>query len=174
MTRAALAALGLSLALAPAAVAQAAARPPTAVDSLAKVRVTQDFLKPRTFVGLMQQADTADLVVLRGDERLTVPMVYVRHVELAVARRSSGAGALRGAIYGFLGGATATGLFVLISKAGGSDCTDCIFNPGTGFVVLGLPLTGATTLTGAAVGAMRPGDYWLRVPLPLELRDVGS
>ena len=171
MTRAALAALALSLALAPPAAAQASLRGPTAVDSLAKVRVTQDFLKPRTLVGLLQQDDTTDLVVLRGDERLTIPVVYVRHVELAAARRSSGAGALRGAIYGFLGGATATGLFVLISKAGGSDCADCIFNPGTGVVVLGLPLTGFTTATGAAVGAMRPGDYWSRIPLPLELRD---
>ncbi|HEX8244557.1 MAG TPA: hypothetical protein VF541_13720 [Longimicrobium sp.] len=170
MTKAALAALALSLALAPRAAAQAPLRGPTAVDSLAKVRVTQDFLKPRTVVGLLQQADTADLVVLRNDERLTIPLVYVRHVELAAARRSPGAGALRGAIYGFLGGATATGLFVLISRAGGSDCADCIFNPGTGFVVLGLPLTGASTLTGAAVGAMRPGDYWARIPLPLELR----
>ena len=53
MTRAALAALALSLALAPPAAAQASLRGPTAVDSLAKVRVTQDFLKPRTLVGLL-------------------------------------------------------------------------------------------------------------------------
>ncbi|HEX8907469.1 MAG TPA: hypothetical protein VF771_21630 [Longimicrobiaceae bacterium] len=174
MRRAPLAALALSLALAPAAAAQAAPRGPTALDAQAKVRLTQNFLEPRTFVGLLQQADTADVVVLKGDERLTIPVVYIRHVELATARRSSGAGALRGAIYGFLGGATATGLFVLASKASGSDCTDCIFNPSTGAVVLGLPLTGFSTLTGAAVGAMRPGDYWSRIPLPLEVRDTGS
>ncbi|HEX6750575.1 MAG TPA: hypothetical protein VF092_25015 [Longimicrobium sp.] len=173
MTRTARAVLALSLALAAPAAAQAPARTPTVVDSLSKVRVTQDFLEPRTLVGILQHADTADLEVLRGDQRLTIPVVYVRHVELASGRRSSGAGALRGAIFGFLGGATATGLFVLASKAGGSDCADCIWNPGTGVVVLGLPLTGVTTLTGAAVGAMRPGDYWSRVPLPLEVRDQG-
>ena len=59
---------------------------------------------------------------------------------------------------------------MLISKAGGSDCTDCIFNPSTGAVVLGLPLTGFSTLTGAALGATRPGDLWTRVPLPIEVR----
>lgn len=170
MKRAALAAMALVLVLASRAAAQAPARPQTALDSLSKVRVTQDFLKPRTLVGLLQQADTADLVVQRGDARLTIPLVYVRHVELAAARRSAGAGALRGAIYGFLGGATATGLFVLISRAGGSDCADCIFNPSTGAVVLGLPLTGFSTLTGAALGATRPGDLWTRVPLPIEVR----
>jgi hypothetical protein len=170
MKRAAVAALALGLVVHGAAAAQEPARAPTQVDSLAKVRVTQNFLRPGTLVGELAGADTADLVVQRGDERLIVPIAYVRHVELATARRSSGAGALRGAIVGFLGGATATGLFVLASKAGGSDCADCIWNPGTGLVVLGLPLTGASTLTGAAVGAARPGDYWMRIALPVRLR----
>ncbi len=171
MTRAAVATLALCLSLAPRAAAQDAPRPATTeVDSLAKVRVTQNFLKPMTLVGELAAADTADLVVQRGTERLIIPIAYVRHVELATGRRSSGQGALRGAIYGFLGGATATGLFVLASKAGGSDCADCIWNPSTGVFVLGLPLTGASMLTGAAVGATRPGDYWLRVSLPLRLR----
>jgi hypothetical protein len=166
----AVAVLALTLSIASHAAAQAPARPATALDSLSKVRVTQDFLKPRTLVGLLQQADTADLVVQRGDARFTIPFVYVRHVELAAARRSTGAGALRGAIYGFLGGATATGLFVLASRAGGSDCADCIFNPSTGVMVLGLPLTGVSTITGAAVGATRPGDYWVRVSMPISIR----
>ncbi|SOD03254.1 hypothetical protein SAMN05216486_1095 [bacterium JGI 053] len=170
MTRAAFATLALCLSLAPRAMAQEAPRP-TEVDSLAKVRVTQNFLNPVTLVGELTAADTADLVVLRGNERLIIPVAYIRHVELATGRRSSGQGALRGAIYGLLGGATATGLFVLASKAGGSDCADCIWNPSTGVVILGLPLTGASMLTGAAVGATRPGDYWLRVSLPLRLRD---
>jgi len=170
MMRAAVATLALCLSLAPRAAAQDAPRPPTEVDSLAKVRVTQNFLKPMTVVGELAAADTADLVVQRGAERLIIPVAYVRQVELATGRRSSGQGALRGAIYGFLGGATATGLFVLASKAGGSDCADCIWNPSTGVFVLGLPLTGASMLTGAAVGATRPGDYWLRVSLPLRLR----
>jgi hypothetical protein len=169
MTRAAVAALALCLLPAHRAAAQESPRP-TEVDSLAKVRVTQNFLKPMTVVGELAGADTADLVVQRGPERLIIPVAYVRHVELATARRSSGQGALRGAIYGLLGGATATGLFVLASKAGGSDCADCIWNPSTGVFVLGLPLTGASMLTGAAVGATRPGDYWLRVSLPLQLR----
>ncbi len=39
-------------------------------------------------------------------------------------------------------------------------------------MVLGLPLTGASTLTGAAVGAARPGDYWVRVPLPISIRSA--
>ena len=170
MMRAAVATLALCLSLAPRAAAQDPPRPPTEVDSLAKVRVTQNFLKPMTVVGELAAADTADLVVQRGAERLIIPVAYVRQVELATGRRSSGQGALRGAIYGFLGGATATGLFVLASKAGGSDCADCIWNPSTGVFVLGLPLTGASMLTGAAVGATRPGDYWLRVSLPLRLR----
>jgi len=169
MTRAA-ATLALCLSLVSRAAAQDPPRTPTEVDSLAKVRVTQNFLKPMTVVGELAAADTADLVVQRGAERLIIPVAYVRHVELATGRRSSGQGALRGAIYGFLGGATATGLFVLASKAGGSDCADCIWNPSTGVFVLGLPLTGASMLTGAAVGATRPGDYWLRVSLPLQLR----
>ncbi|HET7229804.1 MAG TPA: hypothetical protein VFJ16_07375 [Longimicrobium sp.] len=142
----------------------------TQLDSLARVRVVQHFLEPRTLVGELESADTADITVLRGTERLTVPLVYVRHVDLATRRRSSGAGALRGAVWGFLGGATATGLFVLASKAGGSDCADCIFNPSTGVMVLGLPLTGVSTLTGAAVGAARPGDYWVRVSMPFSIR----
>jgi hypothetical protein len=170
MTRAAVAALALCLSLAHRAAAQDPPRTPTEVDSLAKVRVTQNFLKPMTLVGELAAADSADLVVQRGAERLIIPVAYVRQVELATGRRSSGQGALRGAIYGFLGGATATGLFVLASKAGGSDCADCIWNPSTGVFVLGLPLTGASMLTGAAVGATRPGDYWLRVSLPLQLR----
>jgi hypothetical protein len=169
MTRAAVATLALCLSLAPRAAAQDAPRP-TEVDSLAKVRVTQNFLKPVVLVGQLAAADTADLVVQRGTERLTVPIAYVRHVDLATARRSPGAGALRGAIYGFLSGATATGLFVLFSRAGGSTCTDCIFNPATGAVVLGLPLTGVSTLTGAVVGSSRPGDYWVRISLPVGLR----
>ena len=170
MTRAAVTTLALCLSLAHRAAAQDPPRTPTEVDSLAKVRVTQNFLKPMTLVGELAAADSADLVVQRGAERLIIPVAYVRHVELATGRRSSGQGALRGAIYGFLGGATATGLFVLASKAGGSDCADCIWNPSTGVFVLGLPLTGASMLTGAAVGATRPGDYWLRVSLPLQLR----
>lgn len=159
------------------AAAQQAAPPPlrvTQLDSLARVRVVQNFLEPRTLVGELESADTADITVLRGTERLTVPLVYVRHVDLATRRRSSGAGALRGAVWGFLGGATATGLFVLASKAGGSDCADCIFNPGTGVMVLGLPLTGVSTLTGAAVGATRPGDYWVRVTMPISIRSDRS
>ena len=170
MPRAAITALALCLFSAPGAIAAQELPRPTEVDSLAKVRVTQNFLKPETFVGELTAADTADLVVQRGAERLIIPVAYVRHVELATGRRSSGQGALRGAIYGLLGGATATGLFVLASKAGGSDCADCIWNPSTGVVVLGLPLTGASMLTGAAVGAARPGDYWLRVSLPLRMR----
>jgi len=171
MTKAAFAALALVLALAPRAAAQGA-RGPTAVDSLARVRVTQDFLSPRTFTGLLQQADTADLVVQRGDGRLTIPLAYVRHVDLSTGRRTSGQGALRGAVYGFLGGATATGILVLIVKASGATCTDCILNnPTSSAALLGLPLTGVTTLTGAVVGAQRPGDDWTRVPLPILLRD---
>jgi len=169
MMRAAVATLALCLSLAPRAAAQEGPRP-TEVDSLAKVRVTQNFLSPTTFVGELAAADTADIVVQRGAERLIIPIAYVRHVELATGRRSSGQGALRGAIYGLLGGATATGLFVLASKASGSECADCIWNPSTGVFVLGLPLTGASMITGAAVGATRPGDYWLRVSLPLRLR----
>lgn len=169
MKRAAAGALALVLALSGRAAAQGPA-PSTWVDSLAKVRVEQNFLKPEIVVGQLTQADTADLVVQRANERLTIPIAYVRRVELATGRRSSGNGALRGAIYGFLGGATATGLFVLISKAGGSTCTDCIFNASTGAVVLGLPLTGVSTLTGAVVGSQRPGDYWVRISFPISLR----
>jgi len=170
MPRAAIPALALCLLAVPGALAAQDPSRPTELDSLAKVRVTQNFLKPMTVVGELTAADTADIVVQHGDERLIIPVAYIRHVELATARRSSGQGALRGAIYGFLGGATATGLFVLASKAGGSDCTDCIWNPSTGVFVLGLPLTGASMLTGAAVGATRPGDYWVRVSLPVRLR----
>jgi hypothetical protein len=170
MTKGALAALALSLVLAPRAAAQAA-RGPAVIDSMAKVRVTQDFLKPRSLVGQLQQADTADLVLLRGDDRLTIPLVYVRHVDLATGRRTSGQGALRGAVYGFLGGATATGLLVLIVKASGATCQSCVLSSPTGSAaLLGLPLTGVTTLTGAVVGASRPGDYWARVPMPIEMR----
>jgi hypothetical protein len=170
MKRAAAAALALVLALAPRAAAQQP-RGPTLVDSLAKVRVTQDFLDPRVLVGQLTQADTADLVVQRGDERLTIPLAYVRHVELATGRRTAGQGALRGAVYGFLGGATATGLLVLIVKASGTNCQNCLLGPSSSAALLGLPLTGVTTLTGAAVGASRPGDYWSRIPLPLGLRE---
>jgi hypothetical protein len=171
MKTAAVSALLLSLALAaPAAAQEGGPHAATVLDSLAKVRVTQHFLRPTVVVGQLAQADTADLVVQRGPERLTVPMAYVSRVELAAARRSSGAGALRGAIFGFLGGATATGLFVLASKASGSTCSSCVFDPATGLFIVGLPLTGATTITGAVVGSQRPGDYWLRVPLPVGLR----
>lgn len=171
MPRAAITALALCLFAAPGALgAQESPRPATEVDSLAKVRVTQNFLKPITLVGELTAADTADIVVQHGQERLIIPVAYVRQVELATGRRSSSQGALRGAIFGFIGGATATGLFVLASKAGGSDCADCIWNPSTGVFVLGLPLTGASMLTGAAVGAARPGDYWVRVSMPLRIR----
>lgn len=173
MRRVIMAALALLPLATPAAAQQAPARV-TQLDSLARVRVVQNFLEPRTLVGELESADTADITVLRGTERLTVPLVYVRHVDLATRRRSSGAGALRGAVWGFLGGATATGLFVLASKAGGSDCADCIFNPSTGVMVLGLPLTGVSTITGAAVGAARPGDYWVRVTLPISIRSDRS
>lgn len=173
MIRSMIAVLSLVL-FAPAAAAQASSPQPTQLDSLARIRVVQHFLEPRTLVGELAALDTADITVLRGDERLTVPLVYIRHIDLATRRRSSTAGALRGAVWGFLGGATATGLFVLASKAGGSDCADCIFNPGTGFVVLGLPLTGVSTITGAAVGATRPGDYWVRVTMPISIRGEGS
>jgi len=170
--------IAAALALLPFAIPAAAQQAPplrmTQLDSLARVRVVQNFLEPRTLVGELEAADTADITVLRGSERLTVPLVYVRHVDLATRRRSSSAGALRGAVWGFLGGATATGLFVLASKAGGSDCADCIFNPSTGVMVLGLPLTGVSTITGAAVGAARPGDYWVRVTMPLSIRSDRS
>ena len=170
MIRSALAAFAAALALAtPAAAQQAAPVPTTPLDSLSRVRVTQTWLEPRRLVGELASADTADLTVQRNGERLTIPLAYVQHLEVSAARRSSSNGALRGAIYGFLGGATATGLFVLASKASGSDCTDCIWNPSTGVFVLGLPLTGVTTLTGAAVGATRPGDYWVRIALPVRL-----
>jgi|GEM_PF-2210851 len=171
MRRTIVAALAL-LSLAPAAAAQQVPVRVTQLDSLSRVRVVQHFLEPRTLVGELTAVDTADITVLRGSERLTVPLVYVRHIDLATRRRSTTAGALRGAVWGLLGGATATGLFVLASKAGGSDCADCIFNPSTGVMVLGLPLTGASTLTGAAVGAARPGDYWVRVPLPVSIRSA--
>ena len=172
MPRAAIAALALCLFSAPGALAaQEVPRPATEVDSLAKVRVTQNFLKPITLVGELTAADTADIVVQHGQERLIIPVAYVRHVELATGRRSASQGALRGAIFGFIGGATATGLFVLASKSVGSDCSDCIWNPSTGVFVLGLPLTGASMLTGAAVGAARPGDYWVRVSMPLRIRN---
>jgi hypothetical protein len=174
MKTAAVATLLLSLGVAASVRAQEPLRTPTVVDSLAKVRVTQNFLKPEILVGELAGADTADLVVQHGEERLIVPLAYVRHVELSTGRRSSGQGALRGAIYGFLGGAAATGLFVLATNAGGSDCADCIWNPSTGFYVLGLPLTGVSTITGAAVGATRPGDYWLRISLPIRLRGNGT
>lgn len=163
--------MGMALALLCVASGAAAQVPAhTQLDSLSRVRVVQHFLEPRTLVGELEAADSADITVLHGSERLTVPLVYVRHMDLATRRRSSSAGALRGAVWGFLGGATATGLFVLASKAGGSDCADCIFNPGTGLMVLGLPVTAASTLTGAAVGAARPGDYWVRVSLPVSIR----
>jgi len=168
MRRSIIAALAL-LSLASPVAAQAI--PGAQLDSLSRIRVVQHFLEPRTLVGELAAIDTADITVLRGEERLTVPLVYVRHVDLATRRRSSTAGALRGAVWGFLGGATATGLFVLASRAGGSDCADCIFNPSTGVMVLGLPLTGASTITGAAVGATRPGDYWVRVSMPISIRD---
>lgn len=166
MKRSILMALGL-LAVASPAAAQA---PYTQLDSLAHIRVVQHFLEPRTLVGELEAADSTGITVLRGSERLTVPLVYVRHIDLATRRRSTTAGALRGAVWGFLGGVSATGLFVLASKAAGSDCADCIFNPSTGVMVLGLPLTGASTITGAAVGAARPGDYWVRVSLPVTIR----
>ncbi|HEU4560672.1 MAG TPA: hypothetical protein VFS20_22660 [Longimicrobium sp.] len=170
MKRSIMAVLALLVA-APSAAAQGPAY--TQLDSLSRVRVVQHFLEPRTLVGELEAADSADITVLRGTERLTVPLVYVRHIDLATRRRSPSAGALRGAVWGFLGGATATGLFVLASKARGSDCADCIFNPSTGLMVLGLPVTAASTLTGAAVGAARPGDYWVRVTLPVSIRPTG-
>ncbi|HYH80126.1 MAG TPA: hypothetical protein VEX86_10015 [Longimicrobium sp.] len=172
MRRSIFAALAL-LPIATAAAAQPAAPRVTQLDSLARIRVVQHFLEPRTLVGELTAVDSADITVLRGTERLTVPLVYVRHIDLATRRRSPTNGALRGAVWGFLGGATATGLFVLALKAGGSDCDDCIFSPSTSAMVLGLPLTGASTLTGAAVGATRPGDYWVRVPMPIGIRSEG-
>ncbi len=101
------------------------------LDSLSRVRVVQHFLEPRTLVGELTAVDTADITVLRGSERLTVPLVYVRHRPGHQAPLQHGGRAAWRRV-GAARRATATGLFVLASKAGGSDCADCIFNPSAG------------------------------------------
>lgn len=169
MKASSLCALLLALAAAPAAAQELAPRmaPLPQVDSLARVRLIQHFVEPRLLVGNLVAVDSEDVVVERGTERVTVPLVYVRRMEVSRGRMTAGHGAWRGARMGFLAGAGMSALLIAAAHASeGSSCGDCFITASTAAVVVSLPLTGVSTLTGAAVGASRPGDRWERVPLP--------
>lgn len=161
-------ALLLALSAAPAVAQEAPAPLPLQqVDSLARVRLTQHFVEPRRLVGTLVAVDSEDVVVERGTERVTVPLVYVRRMEVSRGRMTAGHGAWRGARVGFLAGAGMSALLIAAAHASeGSSCGDCFITASTAAVVVSLPLTGVSTFAGAAVGASRPGDRWERVPLP--------
>ena len=167
--------LSLLLACAAAAPSLAQAGPAaTELDSLTRVRVSQTEVEPRRFAGGLLAADSLSITVdpERGGERLEVPLSSLRRLEVSLGRRTPGEGMRRGAARGLLVGLGASALLI-----GSAAIADEQEGPSDGFitataaaVIISIPLTAATTVTGALWGATSPGERWRRVETPVRIR----
>ncbi len=166
-------ALLLLAAVSSAAPAQEAAPPPTPVDSAAYVRVQQRFAVPRRVTGALVAADAQSVTVLSARSGMvTTPLAELAWMDVSMGRLSRGEGARRGARNGLIGGLAVGVVLVGLGAASdaGEGCGDCFLSATTGAVLLSLPLTALTTVGGALLGAAAPGDRWIRVRVPVVLR----
>lgn len=165
-------ALGLLLGAALPLSAQDVAPAPVEMDSLARVRVVQTTVAPRTLTGRLVFADSQVLTLERRGERILLPLPAVQSLERSVARLSEGEGAWWGAKRGFLGGAAVGAVLVGLGAIGDAqgDCGDCFVTASAAAAFLGVSLTALTTTIGAVWGAVSPPERWERVVPPVRLR----
>lgn len=152
--------------------AQQGAPPPVEVDSLARVRLRQSATGPRTLTGRLLFADAQVLTVEYREKPVAVPLPAVERLDVSLGKYSREESAWRGTKRGFLGGAAVSALMIvtgLVSDAQG-DCGDCFINATAGAVLLSVPLTVTTTVGGALLGAIAPGERWERLTPPVRLR----
>ena len=167
--------LALSLSLAAPLAAQEEAPVLVEVDSLARVRVTQratETHSPERFTGALVAAGRDSLVI--GPDRmagtLVLPVSAVERLEVSRGRRGVGRSALRGAKYGFLGGLAVSALFFVAVAVDDGDCGDCFISAEAAAAIGSVMVTSTATLVGGVVGALSPGERWVRVTVPVRIR----
>lgn len=152
----------LTLACTVPAAAQVAPSAGSHVRPGAEVRVTSPTVSGRFVVDEMD----SETLTLRGPSgtALRVPLASVTSLSISQGRRSAGAGALRGAAFGFAGGA-ASG--ILLGYVGGDDPPDGWFSytAEDKALMYGVLLGVGSGLVGAVVGLASPGEQWESVPL---------
>lgn len=155
--------LVLSLVLASAVPGAAQERVPPVADSLARVRVIQGFVSPERLVGTLVSLDSQSVVVERRGRPVAIPLAQVELLQVSRGRRSAESGARRGALFGALGG-----LALGVVAFGWGVLTEARADEFPGSVIADAPITFplAGAVTGAAVGALSPGERWESVELP--------
>jgi hypothetical protein len=164
MYRVPLLALCLSLLLSAALAAQQPSHPVRSGD---QVRIRSEPVTGRFTVldvsgdGMMLQADPLDLPI-------AVPFSSVTQLHVNRGPRTGGAGAVRGAVFGFLiGGA----IGVVGGFADGDDPDGLVsFSAEQKAMGAGMVLGGAGAVVGGIVGLASPGHQWERVANTVTLR----
>lgn len=132
-------------------------------------RVWQTSASPKRIAGTILQADSAALTVRpRGGQPLVLLANRVERIDIREEPRTWLQGAWHGTKRGLVGGLAATAVFVALGLAADTQPCDGCFISATGIaLLLGVPLTAATTAGGTLIGAAFPGHTWTRVPLPV-------
>lgn len=142
---------------------------PTAVDSLARVRVVQQSGSPRTTTGQLASADSRRIIIEHAGGRLVVPISEIRRFDVSLGRKI---GVLRGASQGFVAGTLLVGIFYLAGD--GDGCEDCMITPRKLAIAGGVPFTIFMTGFGALTGMLPGWERWQRAPVPVRIRPASQ
>lgn len=106
--------------------------------------------------------DTLAVCFAPGTDHFLLPLSALKSLDVSVSRRSAGRGALVGAGYGVLVGASVTAVF--LARVSGRGCEDCWISSEVGVLINAVPLTVLTSAITAIIFSRRQ-DKWRRVPL---------
>lgn len=142
------------------------------VDSATTVRILRQSWLANPVQGRLVFADSQVIRLERHGEEVALPVAGVRSVRVSLGERSTAGGAWKGARDGLLLGAVASvalfGVSTVVDAA--DDCHDCYINMKIIAAILSVPTMAATTVIGAVAGAVKPGERWREVPLPMRVR----